>query len=115
VLATGVQPGAAGLAPGRDDATGPRRSTDREWPVGEREQALVRLVERGILTASAAITTAGMTLHQDIEFATDRISALRPEQGVEDVDRAAELLEEPVDRLRRAGDVGVVSALRNDG
>jgi hypothetical protein len=89
----------------------PANVADREWPAQERQDALDRLADRGLLTPDGAITGQGMTLHEEIERATDRISALPTRRGTEDVERYIELVADPLRRLRSSGAGGDIGEL----
>jgi hypothetical protein len=80
----------------------PTVGTDREWPVQDRQDALARLADRGLVTPDGTITDMGMALHEEIECATDRISALPNRHGTEDVERYRALVSEPMFRMRAA-------------
>jgi hypothetical protein len=89
----------------------PENVGDREWPAQERRDALARLADRGLLTPDGAITEQGMALHEEIEHATDRISALPPDRGPEDVERYVALVTGALDRLRTSGAGGDIREL----
>jgi hypothetical protein len=89
----------------------PANVADREWPAQERRDALARLADRGLLTPDGAITGQGMALHEEIERATDRISALPTRRGTEDVERYVALVSDPLQRLRTSGAGGDIREL----
>jgi hypothetical protein len=62
----------------------------RGWTDGEWEAAAARLTARGLLRDDGTATPAGVTLHNDIEAATD-LAAARPWVGLTE-DETAELI-----------------------
>jgi hypothetical protein len=85
----------------------PQVLTDREWPVQDRQAALGRLRERGLLTEDATITAEGMALHTQLEHDTDRASTVHWERDETDnIEQLARWLREPAQRLRQTWKIG---------
>ncbi|WP_216892854.1 SCO6745 family protein [Nocardia alni] len=84
-----------------DAPADPNVLADREWPAAEKRAALQRLVDRGLLQADGSVTPAGMALHIEMEKATDSASTspIDRDEGSK-ADRLAELIAEPVVRMR---------------
>src|SRR5262249_1041176 len=74
---------------------------DRAWPVIDKQNAVTRLCERGILREDGTITAEGLQLHIDIERQTDAPATSPIAPGNAGADRLAELLEKPVELLRQ--------------
>ncbi|MGK2876770.1 MAG: SCO6745 family protein [Nocardioides sp.] len=97
-----------------DETDGPSLRQGRGWPEADWQQAEARLVDRGLLDESGALTTDGAGAHEEIEARTDEAAsspwdALGPDATV----RAAELLRRLVapilaaDLLRARNPIGV--------
>ncbi|HZZ45326.1 MAG TPA: hypothetical protein VFE65_00405 [Pseudonocardia sp.] len=85
----------------------PQVLTDREWPVQDRQAALARLCERGLLTEDGTITAEGMALHTDLERDTDRAATVRWERDHTDsIEQLARLMREPAKVLRQTWNLG---------
>ena len=76
-------------------------ASDREWPVADRQAALQRLCERGLLRSDGTITPEGMNLHNAIERQTDEVGFSAIDSDSDSVERLAELMQEPVSLLRQ--------------
>jgi hypothetical protein len=89
----------------------PSVPADREWPVADRRAALQRLCDRGVLRKDGSITSKGMEFHLDIERSTDEASTSLWERGNSDIERLADLIQEPVALLRAGWSLTETDAL----
>jgi hypothetical protein len=88
-------------------APNPRVLTDREWPIEDRQAALGRLRDRGLLTEDGTITAVGMALHTALEEQTDRAATLHWERTrTAEIEQLAHWMREPAQRPRQTWNIG---------
>src|SRR5262245_2606206 len=86
----------------------PSQGADREWPIVDKQRAVERLRDRGLLNDDFSISPAGMELHLEMERETDLASARACARQLDDaeVERVAELLEQPAQLIRPGLTIG---------
>jgi len=87
----------------------PTQGADREWPIADKQRAVERLRDRGLLDDDFTITAAGMELHVEMERQTDLAAGNACARQLDDdeVERVAALMAEPAQLMRQGLTLGV--------